>query len=114
MRDRSDRANLRAIRGPIMVITVGVLFALNNFTPYSFGETWPVLIIVAGLISLLGRGAASPVQPPPPPYSTYQPPAPYQPSVPPPPVSQAAAPPGGYRQTPYAQVNDPQNPGGRQ
>jgi hypothetical protein len=107
MSDRSDRANLRAIRGPIMVITVGVLFALNNFTPYSFGETWPVLIIVAGLISLLGRGAATPVQPPPPPYSTYQPPVP-------PPVSQPTAPPGGYRQTPYAQVNDPQNPGGRQ
>ena len=106
MKDRSDFGNLRAIRGPIMVITVGVLFALNNFTPYSFGETWPVLIIVAGLISLLGRGAA-PVQPPPPPYSTYQPPVA-------PPVSQPAVPPGGYRQTPYAQANDPQSQGGRQ
>jgi hypothetical protein len=84
-----------------MVITVGVLFALNNFTPYSFGETWPVLIIVAGLVSLLGRGIAAPpqAQPPLPPYSTYQPP------VPPPMV-----PPGGYRQTPYAQPNDPQAP----
>src|SRR5215472_16544730 len=98
-----DRSGMRAIRGPIMVITVGVLFVLNNFTPYSFGETWSVLIIVAGLISLLGRGAATPVQPPPPPYSTYQPPVP-------PPVSQPTATPGGYRQTPYAQVNDPQNP----
>jgi hypothetical protein len=107
MTDRSDPRNLRAIRGPIMVITVGALFALNNFTPYSFGETWPVLIIVAGLLSLLGRSTAPPVQPPPPPYSTYQPPVA-------PPVSQPAAPPGGYRQTPYAQVNDPQNQGGRQ
>lgn len=112
MKDRSDYGNLRAIRGPIMVIAVGVLFALNNFTPYSFGETWPVLIIVAGLISLLGRGASRPIQPPPPPYSTYQPPV--QPPVAPPMPHQPAAPPGGYRQTPYAQVNDPQNPGGRQ
>ncbi len=107
MNDRRDYGNLRAIRGPIMVITVGVLFALNNFTPYSFGETWPVLIIVAGLISLLGRGTAPPAQPPAPPYSTYQPPVA-------PPFNPPTAPPGGYRQTPYAQTNDPQNQGGRQ
>jgi Domain of unknown function (DUF5668) len=107
MNDKSDYRNLRAIRGPIMVITVGVLFALNNFTQYNFGETWPVLIIVAGLISLLGRGTSQPTPPPAPPYSTYQPPV--APTYAPP-----TAPPGGYRQTPYAQTNDPQNPGGRQ
>jgi hypothetical protein len=101
MNGKGNYATMRAIRGPIMVITVGVLFALNNFTPYSFGETWPVLIIVAGLVSLLGRGAAPPPQPPPPPYSTYHPP--YPPAPPP-------APPGGYRQTPYSQT-DPRNPG---
>ena len=57
MRDRSgtNYSGVRAIRGPIMVITVGVLFALNNFTQYRFEETWPVIIIVAGLVSLLGR-----------------------------------------------------------
>jgi hypothetical protein len=47
---------IRAIRGPILLITVGVLFALNNLTPYGFGETWPVLLIVAGLLSLVPRG----------------------------------------------------------
>jgi hypothetical protein len=92
---------MRAIRGPIMVITVGVLFVLNNFTQFSFGETWPVLVIVAGLISLLGRGMAQPTQPPPPPFSTFQPP-------PPPPT----AGPGGYRQTSYSQT-DPRNQGGQ-
>jgi hypothetical protein len=107
MRDRSDFGNMRAIRGPIMVITVGALFALNNFTPYSFGETWPVLIIVAGLISLLGRGTAQPQPPTPPPFTTYQPPVA-------PPYTPPTAPPGGYRQTPYAQTNDPQNQGGHQ
>jgi hypothetical protein len=76
--------------------------ALNNFTPYRFEETWPVLIIVAGLASLLGRavGPQPPYVPPPPPFTTYQPPQP------PPPAA------GGYRQTPYSQSNDPQNPGG--
>jgi DUF4097 and DUF4098 domain-containing protein YvlB len=51
-----DRSFLHAIRGPIILITVGVLFALNNFTPYGFAETWPVLLIVIGLLSLLSRG----------------------------------------------------------
>ena len=63
----------RTIRGPVTLITLGVLFALNNFTPYSFGETWPVLLIVFGLLSLIGRGAP-PSYPPPPPGAPPQPP----------------------------------------
>src|SRR5436305_10647200 len=46
----------RAVRGPIILITVGALFALNNFTPYRFDQTWPVLLIVFGLLTLLRRG----------------------------------------------------------
>jgi len=55
----NDLNLIRAIRWPITLITVGALFALNNFTPYGFHQTWPVLLIVFGLMSLLGRGAAS-------------------------------------------------------
>lgn len=51
-----DSSLARAVRGPIIVITVGVLFALNNFTPYGFNQTWPVLLIVIGLLSFLGKG----------------------------------------------------------
>ena len=63
---------VRAIRGPVTLITLGVLFALNNFTPYRFSETWPVLLIVFGALSLLCRGSreSEPQQygyPPPPP-----------------------------------------------
>jgi hypothetical protein len=43
---------MHAIRGPIMLITVGVLFALNQMTDFTFGKTWPALLIVAGLLSL--------------------------------------------------------------
>jgi hypothetical protein len=62
----NDYSLVRAIRGPVTLITVGVLFALNNFTPYGFDKTWPVLLIVFGLLSLMRRGM-EPVPPPPPP-----------------------------------------------
>jgi len=29
---------------------------LNNFTQYGFDRTWPVILIVFGLLSLLRRG----------------------------------------------------------
>jgi hypothetical protein len=51
---------VRAIRWPITLITLGALFALNNFTNYGFHQTWPVLLIVFGLLSLLGRTTAVP------------------------------------------------------
>jgi hypothetical protein len=74
---------IRAIRGPVTLITIGVLFALNNFTQYGFDRTWPVILIVFGLLSLLRRGT-QPIgnMPPPPPYSY--------------------PPPGGYSRSPYA------------
>ncbi len=80
-----DGSLIRALRGPITLITVGVLFALNNFTPYGFDKTWPVLLIVFGLLSLLRRG----VEPAPPP------------AVPPPYGFPPAAAPGGYSRSAY-------------
>jgi len=79
---------IRAIRGPITLITLGVLFALQNFTRFGFDQTWPVLLIVFGLLSLLQRGAA-------PPRSTQMPP------MPPPPVQGYGS--TGYAQRPYSQ-----------
>ena len=55
----NDANLLRAIRWPVTLITVGTLFALNNFTNFGFHQTWPVLLIVFGLLSLLGRTAVS-------------------------------------------------------
>src|ERR1051326_5250835 len=60
MRDDRPRSIIRAIRGPITLITVGVLFALNNFTSWGFDKTWPVLLIVFGMLSLMRRGSARP------------------------------------------------------
>ena len=80
---------LCAIRGPLTLITVGVLFALNNFTQYKFWQTWPVLLIVFGLLSLARRGVERR-----PPEPAAPPPGP--PWIQPPPGSAA-----GYRQSSY-------------
>ncbi len=108
----ADRSLAGALRGPVSLITVGALFALNNFTPYGFNQTWPVLLIVYGLFSLLRRAErnAHPATswPPPPggpygPYGQYGTPPPYPPpsSAPPPPPPPGYG--GGYRQSPYGQ-----------
>lgn len=58
---------LRAITGPVILITVGVLFTIDRFTSFGFGQTWPILLIVIGLLKLLGgRRRRDFVQPPPP------------------------------------------------
>lgn len=57
---------MRAIRGPVTLIMVGVLFAMDHFTVYSFHQTWPVLLIVFGVLTLFGREARPPYVPPPP------------------------------------------------
>jgi hypothetical protein len=77
---RGDRTGIRAIKGPIIIITLGVLFALQSFNIYGFDQTWPVLLIVIGLLSLLGRAVQPPAPPPgpvppPPNYNWQQPPS---------------------------------------
>jgi hypothetical protein len=47
---------VRAITGPIILITIGVLFAFDRFTEFRFSQTWPVLLIVVGLLKLIGGG----------------------------------------------------------
>jgi hypothetical protein len=91
----SDPSLVRAIRGPVTLITVGVLFALNNFTQYRFDQTWPVILIVFGLLSLLRRAA-----PPAPSTGTGSPSY----GWPPPPSAYNA---GGYRQSQYPGVTPP-------
>lgn len=51
-----SRYLVRAIRGPVILITVGVLFAFDTMTEIRFSQTWPVLLIVVGLLSLAGGG----------------------------------------------------------
>jgi hypothetical protein len=56
---------VRAIRGPILLITLGVLLAVDQLGPYGFSRTWPVLIIVLGVLKLLEKTADRPPAYPP-------------------------------------------------
>ena len=87
-------ALVRAMRGPLVLITLGVLFALDQMQGIGFRRTWPVLFIVFGVLKLVERLLAPPPLPPPAPQ--FYPPAPgapgaWNPPPPPPPPAQ-----GGY------------------
>lgn len=53
---RTNRSFLAAIRGPIMLITLGVLAAIDQFGGVTFWRTWPVLLIVIGILKLAEMG----------------------------------------------------------
>jgi hypothetical protein len=114
----SNRPLICAIRGPVTMVTVGVLFALNNFTPYGFGQTWPVLLIVLGLLSLLRRGAVRETAGPPtsdsPAFQPYSYPPPgagsYRDSPYPPPYTPPPPPRGGFGTSAAPKPGEPQTP----
>jgi hypothetical protein len=49
---------VQAIRGPVLLVTAGVLFAVHQAGMLSFSRTWPLLIIVIGIMKLLERAWA--------------------------------------------------------
>lgn len=72
-----------AIRGPIMLITVGVLFAIDHAGSFRIHQSWPVLLVVFGALKLLEKAAAPPPPPPAPAYPPAQPTAVLPPERPP-------------------------------
>ena len=46
---------IQAIRGPLMLIMLGTLVAMDYFDVYGFGRTWPILIILFGILKLLEK-----------------------------------------------------------
>ena len=88
-----ERCRMRGLMGPVILITLGVLFLLSEFTHWHFHQTWPILLIAIGVAKVLGSssnmtghippfglGAPGPV---PPPSGTVPPSQPTQPSQPP-------------------------------
>jgi hypothetical protein len=53
------RCMIRGLMGPAVIITVGVLFLLDQMRSgyFSFGNTYPVILIVIGVISLAAAAA---------------------------------------------------------
>ena len=86
------RCTIRGLMGPAIIVTLGVLFLLSEMRGgfFDFSNSWPVILIVIGFMSLASSlspmtGHVSPVPP------QVQPPGAYPP-VPPAP-SQGAPPP---------------------
>ena len=46
------RSLLIAIRGPVLLVTLGLLMAADQLDRMSFSRTWPVLLILVGLFKL--------------------------------------------------------------
>ncbi|HEX4003278.1 MAG TPA: DUF5668 domain-containing protein [Candidatus Acidoferrales bacterium] len=43
---------MRGLLGPVMIITIGAIFLLSEYTPYGIGHLWPVFLIVVGVFRL--------------------------------------------------------------
>jgi hypothetical protein len=59
----SSGSFIQAIRGPIMMITLGSLVAIDYAGIYGFWRTWPILVIVFGILKLAERAVAKPPDP---------------------------------------------------
>jgi hypothetical protein len=42
----------RALRGPVLLATFGLLLALSNLADFRFRYSWPILVIVYGVMRL--------------------------------------------------------------
>lgn len=38
--------------GPLLLITIGALFLAGQYSRYSFGDLWPILLIVIGAVKI--------------------------------------------------------------
>ena len=71
------RCRTRGLMAPAVLVTLGVLFLLSEFGVAHFHSTWPILLIVIGLVKVLAgnvdstghieSNAPAPPAPPPPP-----------------------------------------------
>lgn len=79
---RCARCRLRGMMAPAVLITLGILFLLDNLNVRGFHDTWPLLLIVIGIVKVLQytapiEGHIEYMQPP-----AYVPPAPVAPGGP--------------------------------
>jgi hypothetical protein len=53
---------LQAVRGPILLITLGLLLAADYYGKVEFWKTWPTLLIIFGVMKLLETLARRPAE----------------------------------------------------
>ena len=86
MRCNCQRCSIRGLMGPAILITIGVLFLVQqSHWDYHFGKTWPVILLVIGglklaeaLASDVGHNAQQVAPQGPPTYPQQGPPYPPQ------------------------------------
>jgi Domain of unknown function (DUF5668) len=81
---------LRRLRGPAILLTFGLTALLNEYGVISYGHSWPLYLIVIGILQLAERAALSqaPLAPPVAPPMGYPP-------APPPGTAITTVPPAG-------------------
>lgn len=84
---RCQSCTIQSLMGPAIITAIGVLFLLNSLVGgyMSFGHTWPIILVVIGLIKLAsalapkeGHIGDAPVSAPPAAPPPVPPAAPYQ------------------------------------
>jgi Domain of unknown function (DUF5668) len=50
---------IRRLRGPAFLLLIGVMALLSEWADFSFSKSWPLLLILAGILSLAERAALS-------------------------------------------------------
>jgi hypothetical protein len=66
---------LHRIQGPALLLTFGLCALLDQWDILSFGRSWPLYLIVLGVLKLAQRAALANAEPPPayPGYTGYAP-----------------------------------------
>jgi len=54
-----ERCRTRKLMGPAILVTVGVLFLLDNVGRLEFHRTWPAILLVIGIVKLMQSNASS-------------------------------------------------------
>jgi hypothetical protein len=53
-----DRCKWRGVMGPAVLVTIGTLSLLDDVSQYGWHRTWPILILVIGIVKLLQSNAS--------------------------------------------------------
>jgi len=54
-----ERCRTRKLMGPAILVTLGVLFLLDNVGRIGFDRTWPAILLVIGVVKLMQSNASS-------------------------------------------------------
>ena len=49
---------VRGLVGPILLITLGLIFLIGEYTRHGFSELWPFLLMVAGALAVFQSTAS--------------------------------------------------------